>query len=146
MVIRKSKIDDLHELAELFNDYRLFYQQETDIEKAKGFLKERLTKDESVIFIAFSGDKMAGFVQLYPLFSSVRIKKLWLLNDLFVKEEFRGQGFSISLIEQSKEFCLQSGACGFVLETAKTNIIGNKLYQRMDLRLDTEHNIYNWET
>lgn len=145
MMIRKSNISDLDDLAGLFNDYRIFYGQGTDIEKAKGFLKDRLTKNESVVFVAFAGDSMAGFVQLYPVFSSVTMKKRWLLNDLFVKEEFRGRGFSIALIEPAKELCRQTGASGFVLETAKTNIIGNRLYQKLNLHLDTEYNTYSWD-
>jgi GNAT superfamily N-acetyltransferase len=144
-MIRKSNIRDLDDLAGLFNDYRIFYRQETDIEKAKEFLKDRLTKNESVVFVAFAGDTMVGFVQLYPVFSSVRMKKRWLLNDLFIKEDFRGQGFSIALIEQAKELCRQSGACGFMLDTAKVNVIGNRLYQKMGLKLDTEYNTYSWD-
>jgi GNAT superfamily N-acetyltransferase len=145
MEVRKSNIDDLDDLAGLFNDYRIFYKKEPDIERAKEFLKERLTKNESEIFVAFCDNQMAGFVQLYPVFSSIRMKRFWLLNDLFVKDEFRGRGFSIALIERAKELCRQSGACGFMLETAKSNIIGNRLYQKMGLRLDKEYNVYNWE-
>jgi GNAT superfamily N-acetyltransferase len=145
MEIRKATIDDLDELAALFNGYRIFYKKESDIEKARQFLKERLTKNESEIFVSFSGTVMTGFTQLYPIFSSTRMKKFWLLNDLFVHENFRGQGFSIALMDRTKEFCRQSGSCGFMLETAKTNVIGNQLYQKMGLVLDTEHNVYNWE-
>jgi GNAT superfamily N-acetyltransferase len=145
MEVRKITVEDLDTLAELFNDYRIFYKKEPDIKRAKEFLTERLIKNESEIFVVYNGDQMAGFVQLYPLFSSTRMKRFWLLNDLFVKEEFRGRGISIALIERAKELCRQSGACGFMLETAKTNIIGNLLYQKMNLRLDTEYNTYNWE-
>jgi GNAT superfamily N-acetyltransferase len=145
MEVRKSNIDDLDDLAGLFNAYRIFYKKETDIKTAREFLKERLTKNESEIFVVFSDNQMAGFVQLYPVFSSIRMKRFWLLNDLFVKDEFRGRGFSIALIERAKELCRQSGACGFMLETAKTNVIGNRLYQKMGLQLDKEYNVYNWE-
>jgi GNAT superfamily N-acetyltransferase len=142
--IRKATIGDLGELAELFNEYRVFYKKKPDVESAEQFLRERLTKNESEIFVSFNGIIMTGFAQLYPLFSSTRMKKIWLLNDLFVKEEFRGQGFSKALVERVKELCLQSGACGFMLETAKTNEIGNQLYQKMGLALDKEFNVYNW--
>jgi GNAT superfamily N-acetyltransferase len=145
MEVRKATIDHLDELAVLFNGYRIFYEKESDIENARQFLKERLTKNESEIFVSFGGTVMTGFTQLYPLFSSTRMKKFWLLNDLFVDEKFRGQGFSIALMDRAKEFCRQSGSCGFMLETAKTNVIGNQLYQKMGLVLDTEHNVYTWE-
>jgi GNAT superfamily N-acetyltransferase len=143
--IRKATISHIDELAELFNRYRVFYKKEPDLKRAKQFLHERLTKNESEIFVSFSGPVMTGFVQLYPLFSSTRMEKLWVLNDLFVAEKFRGQGISIALIERAKTLCRQSGACGFMLETAKTNVIGNQLYEKTGLALDVEHNVYNWD-
>ena len=145
MEVRKAAINDLPGLADLFNQYRVFYKKEADLEGAKGFLGERLAKNDSEIFVAFKDNKMAGFVQLYPIFSSTNMKKFWLLNDLFVKVEFRAQGFSKALIERAKELCRQSNAGGFMLETAKTNIIGNRLYQKMGLTLDTDYNTYNWK-
>jgi len=143
--IRNATTDHLSELARLFNAYRIFYKKESDIEAAKFFLKERMIRNESTIFISLNDDVITGFIQLYPLFSSTRMKRLWLLNDLFVDEKFRGQGISETLIDRAKEWCRESNACGFMLETAKTNAIGNRLYQKMGLELDVEHNVYNWE-
>jgi GNAT superfamily N-acetyltransferase len=143
--IRKATTQDLPELVRLFNAYRIFYRKESDIEAAMLFLKERMTKSESVIFISLNENVITGFTQLYPLFSSTRMKRLWLLNDLFVDEKFRGKGISVALIDKTKEWCKQTDACGFMLETAKTNAIGNQLYQKTELELDTEHNVYNWE-
>ncbi|MEJ0054411.1 MAG: GNAT family N-acetyltransferase [Bacteroidota bacterium] len=145
MEIRKATINDLPGLAELFDGYRVFYKKPSDVESARQFLKERLIKNESEIFISFSGTTMTGFTQLYPLFSSTRLKRLWLLNDLFVDEKFRGQGFSMALIERTKVHCRETGACGFMLETAKTNDIGNQLYPKMGLELDRDHNVYSWD-
>jgi GNAT superfamily N-acetyltransferase len=144
--IKKATADHLNELVKLFNKYRVFYKKDPDIDKAREFLRERLAKNESEIFVSFNASVMTGFTQLYPLFSSTRMEKLWLLNDLFVDEKFRSQGISVALIERAKELCRQSGACGFMLETAKSNIIGNQLYQKMGLEKDTEHNFYNWDT
>ena len=145
MDIRKATIIDLPSLAELFNGYRVFYKKKSDLASAIQFLRDRLTNNESVIFVSFHGTTMTGFTQLYPLFSSTRMKKLWLLNDLFVEEKFRGQGFSMALIERAKDLCRETGACGFMLETAKTNDIGNQLYPKMGLELDNDHNVYFWD-
>ena len=143
--IRKATTANVDELAALFNEYRVFYKKEFDFEKAKLFLYERLMKNESEIFISFRGTIMTGFIQLYPLFSSIRMKNLWVLNDLYVHEKFRGQGFSIALIDRAKALCRESGACGFMLETAKANVIGNRLYQKVGLAQDREHVVYTWE-
>ena len=63
--------------------------------------------------------QLVGFVQLYPLFSSTRMEKLWLLNDLFVDPDYRGKGISKGLINKAKELVEESDACGMFLETEK---------------------------
>ena len=106
-----------------------------------------MINNDAALFVCMNDENsMVGFMQLYPLFSSTRMKKLWLLNDLFVDENYRGQGYAVALINQAKEFCKETRACGLMLETAKDNMIGNKLYPKTGFSLDTEHNYYNWST
>ena len=141
---RKATIQDLSQLAELFDQYRVFYQKESDILSAENFLKERIEKQDSEIYVAESEGVLVGFVQLYPLFSSTRMKKYWLLNDLFVNVNHRGKGFSKELIEAAKEVCKSSDACGILLETGKSNDIGNQLYPSCGFELYDEVNFYEW--
>jgi len=82
MSILKATGNDLDSLAELFDLYRVFYQQQSNINGAKEFIKDRLSNEESVIFLAFDENNPVGFVQLYPSFSSVSMKRTWVLNDL----------------------------------------------------------------
>ena len=100
--VKKATLDDLEELAPLFDGYRIFYEKSSDLEGANAFLKERIEKNESQVFIAYSDGLACGFVQLYPLFSSTRMQRLWLLNDLYVNPDFRGKGASIALIDRAK--------------------------------------------
>lgn len=97
---RKATVQDVSQLAELFDQYRVFYHKESDIPAAENFLKERIKRNDSEIFVAESDDELVGFVQLYPLFSSTRMKRYWLLNDLFVNENYRGKGFSKGLMKK----------------------------------------------
>jgi ribosomal protein S18 acetylase RimI-like enzyme len=146
MTIRKAKLNDMPNLVWLFDAYRVFYQKISDIKTAAVFLTERLENQESVIFVAENeAQELLGFVQLYPLFSSTRMKKLWLLNDLFVSENQRGKGISVALINACKQHCITTEACGLLLETAKTNTIGNNLYPKTGFELDEDHNYYSWD-
>lgn len=123
----------------------MFYEKETDIQSAVKFLNERIQNEDSEIFVTENREnKIVGFVQLYPIFSSTRMQRLWLLNDLFVDKEHRGKGISKQLIEISKELCKQTNACGLILETAKNNEVGNNLYHQAGFTLDKEHNYYSW--
>ncbi|QQM26132.1 GNAT family N-acetyltransferase [Elizabethkingia sp. M8] len=144
MMIRLATLQDLESLTLIFEKYRDFYKKQGDYEGAKSFLKERISNNQSVIYIAEADGKTIGFTQLYPLFSSTRMKKLWLLNDLYVEEEYRQKGISIALIDKAKELCRETGACQLSLETSKTNMVGNNLYPTTDFQLDTESNFYYW--
>ncbi len=120
-----------HQLATtLFDKYRVFYKQPSDINLAEKFIKERLENNESVIFVALAdGDKPAGFTQLYPLISSVKAKKNWLLNDLFVDADYRKQGIGESLIKAAMEFAKSQNAAYVKLETACNNYTAQSLYE-----------------
>lgn len=145
MIIRKAELSDLRSLAELFDQYRGFYKKESDLGNAQSFLKERIEGNESEIFVSFNDEEiMTGFTQLYPLFSSTRMQRFWLLNDLYVNASYRRQGFSVGLIDRAKKLCRDSGACGMMLETSKLNVEGNGLYPKTGFELDVDHNYYTW--
>jgi GNAT superfamily N-acetyltransferase len=146
MNIRQANIHDVASLAPLFDAYRVFYGKDSELGAAARFLKDRLTNNESQIYIAVADNHvMTGFTQLYPLFSSTRMKRLWLLNDLFVDPRFRGLGISKLLIDAAKELCTNTDSCGLILETAKSNLIGNHLYPATGFSLDRDHNYYSWD-
>jgi len=145
MKIKQATLSDLEQLAVLFDLYRVFYRKKTDLASAKEFLTARIQNQESVIYIAVDDNgKLTGFVQLYPLFSSTRMKRLWLLNDLFVKKSYRGKGISKLLIQKCKAHAKATNACGLSLETEKSNLIGNRLYPVENFEVDSEHNYYFW--
>ena len=93
----------------------MFYRKESNLEGAKGFLSERILKKESVIFVALLEEKLVGFTQLYPLFSSTNMMPIWLLNDLFVAKEHRGKQISKGLIKAAQEHCKITKANGISL-------------------------------
>ena len=143
--IQRAHNRHLNELAPLFDAYRVFYQKDSDLTRAMAFLKERLEKKDSVIFIALLNETVVGFTQLYPLFSSTKMRPLWLLNDLFVAKEHRRKNISKGLIKAAQEHCKVTKAAGLSLETEKSNIPGNSLYPKMGFDLDQEHKVYFWE-
>jgi len=146
MNIEQAQIQDLEELTHLFDGYRVFYRKDSNLEKAEIFLKQRLTIQDSVIYLAKNEDgQSVGFTQLYPSFSSTRMKRLWILNDLYVRKDHRGKGISKLLIDQAKELCKDTKACGIMLETEKSNEIGNQLYPSVGFELET-NNFYFWNT
>ncbi|MEX6687446.1 GNAT family N-acetyltransferase [Danxiaibacter flavus] len=133
MTIKRIDQSESDLVTELFNEYRMFYGQSPDLSLAEKFINTRLENNESVIFVALEQHgqeiKPVGFTQLYPVYSSVRACKNWILNDLFVKKEYRGKGARYQLIKNAMDFAQTNGATYMQLETATDNYNAQKLYE-----------------
>lgn len=140
--LRRATLGDAVALSALFDAYRQFYEQQSDRVRAEQFLADRILNDESVIFVAEDhGGELLGFTQLYPLFSSVGMSRLWLLNDLFVAESARRLGVAAALLDSAQDFGRQEGAGGLLLETHATNSAARALYEKQGWKLN-ETTIY----
>lgn len=130
--VKRASLEDAKNVAYLFNDYRVFYKQKSDITVALEFISERLDKNESVIFFAHDakGD-LLGFTQLYPNFSSVSAKRSWILNDLYVSSAARRLGVARKLMNAAKDFAISTDAKGISLETAPDNVNAQALYESL---------------
>lgn len=129
LTIRPATVADLDTLAPLFDAYRVFYAQPSDLTRAREFLQQRLSQSQSTVLLAQLDGAAAGFTQLYPLFSSVRTAPLWLLNDLYVAPQARRRGVAQGLLQAAAEFARAQGAAGLMLETARDNAPARALYR-----------------
>ncbi|GAB6262249.1 GNAT family N-acetyltransferase [Photobacterium sp. R1] len=113
---------ELEQVEVLFDAYRQFYEQSSDLEAARLFIAMRLEAQDSVIFLAQNETGEAlGFVQLYPSFSSVAMKRMWYLNDLYVAENDRHQGVARALLKHVETFAKETNALTVKLATAASN-------------------------
>ncbi|WP_110927122.1 GNAT family N-acetyltransferase [Bacillus massiliglaciei] len=138
MNVYQAELKDLRGITQLFNAYRRFYQQPDDMEGAESYLRERMERGESIIFVAEDKGECVGFVQLYPTFSSISMRRAWILNDLFVMEEYRSKGIGQMLIDRSAELCRETGAAALSLETAADNFGAQRLYERNGFSRDPD--------
>lgn len=143
--VKKITAYEINLVVNLFDSYRVFYKQASDLVLAEHFLTERLTNNESVIFVALDKDKPVGFTQLYPIYSSVRTVRNWILNDLYVDENYRKQGIGKLLIDAAMDFGKYTGAKYVQLETAVDNFNAQHLYESIGFVKqlpDTEYILY----
>mgnify|MGYP003402737643 FL=1 len=132
MSVTAVGVADLDALVPLFAGYLQFYQVPRSASEIHAFLLERLQRGDAQLFIARDEQGMAqGFTQLYPLQSSLSLAPAWLLSDLFVLPSARRQGVGEALMNAARAYAEASGACGLQLETAKTNLAGQALYERL---------------
>jgi GNAT superfamily N-acetyltransferase len=134
----RAELDDLDALAPLFDAYRRFYGQASDLAGARTFLADRFKRGESVIFLAVVDGAIVGFTQLYPSFSSVSMKRLWVLNDLFVTPDARKSGAGRALLERAERWAAETGAKGLTLSTQLTNLGAQRLYEACGWTKDDE--------
>ncbi len=129
--VRRAMLADVDSVAALFALYRVFYGQDHDIVAAASFLRARLERAESIVYIAEAEDgAVLGFVQVYPTFASVELGTAWRLNDLYVLESVRDRGVAARLMRAVRDGATDAGAVWVDLETAADNLTAQRLYER----------------
>ena len=146
MEIVQIDLTNVEEVAGLFDSYRVFYNQTSDIIGATNFLKERIRNKESIIFAAKIAGEFVGFTQIYPTFSSVAMKPAFILNDLFVADHCRRSGVAEKLMEEAFEYAKKNNGRFLTLETGFSNTKAQALYEKMGMEDDSDvkHYTYYW--
>lgn len=140
---RRAKIADLDAVAPLFDAYRQFYKQAPDLLRARQFMKERIERNESIVFVAVTDARqIVGFCQLYPTFCSVRAAHTYVLYDLFVNPDARGTGAGRSLMLAAEIHAAKTGAAKMELSTARDNKVAQSLYKSLDWVRDEAFFVY----
>ena len=140
MIIEQCTISHLDNFAILFNDYRVHFEQPADLIGSKAFIADRLTKNQAVIFLAIDEESKAlmGFTLLYPMYSSLKAKSTWTLNDMFIAEKFRKFGVATQLLDRVKRFGEETDAQWITLKTGTDNLQAQALYEKFGFRKDED--------
>ena len=136
--VRVATIHDLDALTELLDGYRLFYQQPSDIQAARAFLRQRFGQADSRILVSEDSDgRLMGFVQLFPGVSTVGLNARWTLNDLFVMPEFREKGIGRALMQAATQLAREQGVARLILMTQVENKRAQHLYESLGWQRNT---------
>lgn len=128
--VRAAEPGDLPKLAEMFDAYRVFYGQESKPAESEAYLKRRLEKQDAALFVAEVDGEAVGFSQLYPTLSSVAMRRVWTLNDLYVDEAHRQSGVAAALLKAADDHARETGASRLELSTARDNRAAQALYEK----------------
>ncbi len=140
---RQAVLADLDALATLFDQYRQFQDMPSDLTAARSFLRARIDHSESVLFIALDHDTPVGMAQLYPSFSSVKLSRVFILNDLFVIETGRRRGVASALLAAVETYAWASSASRVTLNVARENAAGQALYRRLGWTQDQQFYMFH---
>lgn len=143
MTIIQAQPAHLDAVVSLFDAYRQFYRKASDREGARQFIEARLRNGDSVLLLALDDEEQAvGFTQCYPAFSSVRMRPIWILNDLFVAPGCRRQGIAQALMDEAARYARHAGAIALTLATEKDNHTAKALYEQRGYEQDTAFDYY----
>ena len=134
--VRLAEAQDLDHLADLFDQYRQFYECPPDLSVAKNWIADNLERGRSTIFAADDGAQLLGFTQLYPALCSVDLVEYFVLYDLYVIKAARRQGIARALMNAASKWATAQGAARLDLETARDNAPGQSLYRDLGYELD----------
>jgi ribosomal protein S18 acetylase RimI-like enzyme len=144
LAIKRATVRDAEEVGHLFDLYRQFYGKPPGRAAATAFLRDRLQREESIVFVARDdAGRAVGFAQLYPLFCSVALKRQWLLYDLYVPPEARRAGVARALLERCRELGTETNSHALFLETAHTNTVAQRLYESAGWQREAQFVKYN---
>ena len=141
--VRQTTISDLNEVSDIFNQYRQFQGVEDDLTASKQFIKERYEQKESIIFIAEDGNKPVGIAQLYPMFSSVTLSRVFILNDLYVCKFARKKGVAKALLKNVEDFATANNASRVTLNVAIDNEKAQTLYKSANWKQDDQFYMFH---
>jgi ribosomal protein S18 acetylase RimI-like enzyme len=145
MRIIKATLEHLDLLAPLFVKYREFYGELPFPDSSREFLEKRLSRDESVIYLALPVDddsRLLGFCQLYPSYSSLSLKRVWILNDIYVAEDARRQLVADHLMRTAKKMAKDTQAVRMRVSTSSNNEVAHRVYESIGFREDTQFKNY----
>jgi len=142
MTVKEATLADAAAVAALFDAYRIYYEQSSDLAGAERFIAERLRNGESVIYLALDEGSPVGFTQLYPFFTSVGMKRAWVLNDLYVTEDYRNRGVGKALIAAAQDLARSTAAKWIMLQTYTSNVNAQALYEKLGFEKDTSSYYY----
>jgi GNAT superfamily N-acetyltransferase len=145
ITVQAGELKHLAELVPLFDAYRQFYKQASDLEGARAYLLDRLSHGEATVFIAYNGPRSVGFTLLYDTFTSVAMKPLCILNDLYTVPEARGLGAGTALIARAREHAVAKGSFRLRLRTAQDNLTAQGVYEKLGFKRDEIYFTYDLE-
>ena len=133
--IQKLSLKNLTDMNDMFSLYQEFYEiDEKNIDKESNinFFKEILKNYNSgKMFVSYIDWKPVGMITLYYTYSSLSKQKVWILNDLYLLDKYRGKWYWKEMIKYSMNFFKEQWIKKMTLETHTDNIWAQKLYDSL---------------
>jgi ribosomal protein S18 acetylase RimI-like enzyme len=91
---------------------------------------ELAKRPHALSVLAYVEGRAAALANCFEGFSSFKAKPLINIHDVYVDNNFRGQGLSHRLLEKIEEYALARGCCKITLEVLAGNHPAKKSYEK----------------
>ena len=90
------------------------------------------------------GDDVVGYTAVTVCYSLEFVGRVALVDELYVREGWRGRGIGTRALDMVAEGCRELGVAAVRLEVDTTNTRAMALYQRMGFELQERHMMSRW--
>ena len=112
LTIRQANINDVSTILSFIKALAEYEDMSDQVVATEELLKEWLfEKKKAEVLLAMKGDTSVGFALYFYNFSTFLGRAGIYLEDLFVKEEYRGKGYGKALLKELARIAVEEG-CG----------------------------------
>ena len=134
MAVARAGEDDLPGLVPLVGAYLDFYETPAEPAAVEAFCRALLAdpEHEGIQLVARDADGApVGFATVFWSWSTTRLGRLGVMNDLFVAPEARGHGVADALILACRDAAREHGCVVLEWQTALDNHRAQAVYERV---------------
>jgi GNAT superfamily N-acetyltransferase len=137
--LRRATQDDISSILELVNALAVFEKAPEEVTATVQDYIENGFGANPIFscFLAYYNGQLAGFSLWYYRFSTWKGKRLYL-EDLYVKDDYRGKGIGKQLIEACIEEAKHTNCTGMMWQVLDWNTPAIEFYKRYNASFDGE--------
>jgi ribosomal protein S18 acetylase RimI-like enzyme len=135
VVVRTLGVDEpgFGDVVRLVDDYRVHYGRQSDLDGTERWLRGTASRARMRCYLATTrtDDVAAGVALVFPSPVTVRLDEKWVLADLYVASERRGQGVGRTLVTRVLDDARAAGVPRISLQTESDNDAARGLYRSL---------------
>ncbi len=86
------------------------------------------------VFLAYENNQAIGLITCMLGFSTFQCRALLNIHDVYVANDYRGQGIANKLLQSAEQLARENNCCKLTLEVLQGNTIAKKAYQNFGFK------------
>ena len=138
VIIRPGREEDLDQVMSLINDLALFEKAPDEVVNSSDQLLMDWRDHKAFDFlVAVKGEEIVGMSLYYPRYSTWK-GRCYYLEDLYVKDECRGLGIGLKLLEATAHEARKNGAVRLDWQVLDWNSGAVRFYENLGAYVEKE--------